>query len=116
MYKYKHEKLMKLFLTVAGIIGMLSQFVTLYSIENVVLWTRYFGYLRIIIPMCGVIIGCFTLLIAIRPYKPIPLNWVSLLVLTILLFLFATKLGGIVVGIALIINLFDTKEVVEDSY
>lgn len=107
---------MKLFLIVAGVIGVFNQFVNLYSIENVLLWIRFFGYFSIIAPICGIIIGCFTLLIAIRPNKTIPLNWISLLVLIILLFLFASKLGSIIVGGTLILSLFDTREQVKDMY
>lgn len=116
MYKFKHEKWMKVVLIVAGVVAVLSQFLNLYHIANVILWIHVFGLFSVVVSICGLIIGCFTLLLAVRPNNPIPLNWISLLVLTALLFLFATILGSIVTGGLLIYSFFDGKEPSEDSY
>ncbi len=52
-----------------------------------------------------VILGIIALLTVLKKNEPIPFNWVVLLVISILLFLFGGWIGGIIILIAAVIGI-----------
>ncbi|MFX0148907.1 MAG: hypothetical protein ACFE8E_14300 [Candidatus Hodarchaeota archaeon] len=111
--KYKHERIIKAFSIIGGFIGFFYRFFYLFNIDNINTWIQIFGYYEIISSMLGMIIAGITLLTSINPNNPLPLHWLSLMLLGALMLIFAYILGGIFVLIASIICLVDAKKINE---
>jgi len=77
------------FLTIlGGSIGFLIVFLRLYDIENVNKWIQDIGLGNAIFINCGLIIAGFTIITALKPDNPIPWNWISLIILAALTWIF----------------------------
>ena len=58
----------------------------------------------------SILIAIIVLLSAVRPNDPIPLHWILLIILGILLIVFGSVIGGILILIAGIIKLIDNPK------
>jgi hypothetical protein len=77
------------FLTIlGGAIGIIIVFLKLYEIENVEVWILNLGVGSLIFINCGFLIAGFTIVTALKPDKPIPWHWITLMVLAALNFIF----------------------------
>lgn len=114
--EYKHEKIIKIFSILGGVVGFFYRFFYLFNISEVSVWVQRFGYHEIIIAVFGMTIAGLTLLSAINSNDPIPLHWLSLMIFGILIFIFACILGGILVIIASMICLIDIKKSDEKDF
>ncbi|MHA1723996.1 MAG: hypothetical protein ACTSYC_04670 [Promethearchaeota archaeon] len=106
---YKNEKLMKFLIIIGailGLIGIISMFASLAGL----------GFFPSPVPsvvsiivsaIIGLIIVILTFLCALKPDRPLPFNWIVLLILAILLIIFVNLWGGLIVLIAAIIGLIE---------
>ena len=113
---YKHEKVIKAFSILGGFIGFFYRFFYLFNIIDINTWIQAFGFYEIVSAIVGMAIAGLTLLSSINPNDPIPLHWLSLMILGALLLIFAYILGGILVIISSIICLVDTKKPSEKDF
>lgn len=114
--EYKHEKTIRIFSILGGFIGFFYRFFYLFNINDINAWIQYFGFYGIIAAVTGMTIAGLTLLSSINPNDPIPLHWLSLMILGVLMLIFAYILGGILVIIASIICLVDAKKTNEKDF
>ena len=114
--KYKHEKTIKIFSILGGFIGFFYRFFYLFNINDINTWIQAFGFYEIVSAIVGMAIAGLTLLSSINPNDPIPLHWLSLMILGVLILIFAYILGGILVIIASIICLVDGKKTSEKDF
>ena len=103
--KYKYESLLKVFLILGGIIGLLTQILTLAGISNIpTVIPHWWGTSIIIILIVGIVISILTLICGLRKETKsgneiVPFHWISFLILAILILIFG---GGIVACVLLI--------------
>ena len=94
------------FLTVlGGASGILMVFMRLYEIENVEVWVLNLGLGSLIFINCGYLVAGFTIATALKPNKPIPWHWITLVVLATLNLIFINFLPALLILIAGIIEL-----------
>jgi len=62
--------------------------------------------------LVAIIIAILTLLSVLKPNEPIPYNWIILFVFSILLIIFRSIAGGIIVLVAAILGLLSETEVI----
>lgn len=100
MATYKYEKYMKILAIIGGILALLEGILGFFGATFSVFW----GF-PIIGPIIAIILGIVVILSVVRPGNPIPFTWVVLLILGILVIIFGSLLGGILVLIAGILGL-----------
>ena len=94
------------FLTVlGGASGIFMVFMRLYEIENVEVWILNLGHGSLIFINCGYIVAGFTIATALKPNKPIPWHWITLVLLAALNLIFVNFLSALLILIAGIIEL-----------
>lgn len=104
--QYKYESLIKVFIILGGIIGLLTQILTLAGISSIpTIISHWWGTSFIIILLVGIVISVLTLLCGLRKQTKtgneiVPFHWISFLILAILILVFG---GGIVACVLLII-------------
>jgi len=113
---YKHRKIIKGFCILGGFIGFFYCFFYLFNINDINVWIQAFGYYEIVSAIVGMAIAGLTLLSSINPNDPIPLHWLSFMILGALLLIFVYILAGILVIIASIICLVDGKRASEKHF
>lgn len=100
MATYKYEKIMKILAIIGGILALLEGILGFFGAAFSVFW----GF-PIIGPIIAIILGIVVILSVIRSGNPIPFTWIVLLILGILVIIFGSLLGGILVLIAGILGL-----------
>jgi hypothetical protein len=104
--QYKYETLIKVFVILGGIIGLLTQILTLAGVSGIpTIIPHWWGTSFIIILLVGIVISVLTLLCGLRKKtktgnEVVPFHWISFLILAILILVFG---GGIVACVLLII-------------
>ncbi|TFG30491.1 MAG: hypothetical protein EU532_00875 [Promethearchaeota archaeon] len=104
--QYKYESLIKVFVILGGIIGLLTQIFALAGISSVLtVIPHWWGASIILILIVGIVISVLTILCGLRKETKsgneiVPFHWISFLILAILLILFG---GGIIACVLLII-------------
>ena len=83
-----YRKLMRFLTILGGTIGFLNIFLRLYNIENVNIWIQDIGLGSVIFISSGLVIAGFTIITALKPDNPIPWNWISLIILAALTWIF----------------------------
>lgn len=89
---YKNEGIMKLLTILGGLIAIVTLILSLAGIENYGFIDPVFGIDFILNFIVGMVIAVLTLLVGLKPDKPLPFHWLVLFILGILLILFG---GGI---------------------
>ena len=103
---YKYETLIKVFVILGGIIGLLTQIVYLAGLSYFPrILPSWWGTSIIIVLLVGIVISVLTIICGLRKQSKsgneiVPFHWITFLILGILLILFG---GGIVACILLII-------------
>ncbi|MEJ2252036.1 MAG: hypothetical protein P8Y70_03790 [Candidatus Lokiarchaeota archaeon] len=93
------EKLMKILTILGAIVAIIEAAIGLsnFSFNNI-------PY-SLITHIVAIIIAILCLLSAIRPSDPIPFNWIILLIFSIVLIIFRSTVGGILIIIAAILGI-----------
>ncbi|MFX0069965.1 MAG: hypothetical protein ACFFAO_02645 [Candidatus Hermodarchaeota archaeon] len=104
--QYKYETLIKIFVILGGIVGLLFQIIALAGISYFPsIIPNYFGGAIIIILIIGIVISVLTIICGLRKQSKngneiVPFHWVTFLILAILIVIFG---GGIIACILLVI-------------
>ena len=98
------EKIVYLLAIIGSIIAILEAAIGLAYVSSI-----EYGLIQHIV---AIIIAILTLLSAIKPDDPIPFNWIILLVFSILLIIFRSIAGGIIVLVAAILGLLIEADVI----
>lgn len=104
--QYKYETLIKIFLVLGGIIGLVTQIGGLAGLSYIpTLVPHWFGTSIIVILIVGIVISVLTIICGLRKETKtgneiVPFHWISFLVLAILIIIFG---GGIIACVFLII-------------
>ncbi|MFX1410858.1 MAG: hypothetical protein ACFFA6_10920 [Promethearchaeota archaeon] len=88
----RNEDIMRLLAALGGIIALIEAIIGLggKKLENV----------HIIILIIGIVLAVIILLSVISPNKPIPMNWMVYVVLGIVMIVYTSTIGGILVLVA----------------
>jgi len=108
--KYKNEGIMKLLTILGAILGILGAVSFFASLAGSPFLPSPFTPANanaIVYGILLLIISILTFLCAYRPDDPLPFNWVVLLIMAILLFVFGSLWGGLCVIVAAIIGLVE---------
>jgi hypothetical protein len=95
--KKLYSKTIRFLVISGGGLGAIYIFLKLYQIENVEVWLLNLGVGSLIFINCGFLIAGFTIVTALKPDKPIPWHWITLLVLAALNFIFVNVLPAMLV-------------------
>jgi len=79
--------------------------VELSNIENVEVWLLNLGVSNLIFINCGYLVGGFTIMTALKPDKPIPWHWITLISLAALTFIFVDILPAVMILVSGILEL-----------
>ncbi|MBD3213994.1 MAG: hypothetical protein GF311_15395 [Candidatus Lokiarchaeota archaeon] len=104
--KTEINKIMYILTLIGGIIAI---FEAAIGVSNIKAFN--FDY-DLISRIVAIVIAVLILLSALKPDDPIPFNWVVLLVFSILLIIFGSFAGGIIVLVAAILGLFSEADVI----
>jgi hypothetical protein len=96
---YKFEQIMKILTIIGGIVAIIEGIWQFFAPAWVAFW--HVPYLNAIVLL---ILGILALLTGLKG-KPIPFTWVMLLILGILILIFGSLLGGVLLIIAAILGL-----------
>ena len=99
------RKIVRLLTILGGLLGFLFVFSKLFNIEDVNQWIQYTGISNVISINVGMIVACFAVTLALKPDKPIPWHWITLMILSALIFVFIHLLPALLVIGASIIEL-----------
>ena len=99
------RKMVRLLTILGGLLGFLFVFSKLFNIEDVNQWIQYTGISNVISTNIGMVIACFAVTLALKPDNPIPWHWITLMILSALIFVFIHFLPAILVIGASIIEL-----------
>ena len=99
------RKIVRLLTILGGLLGFLFVFSKLYNIEDVNQSIQYTGLSSVISANIGMVIACFAVTLALKPDNPIPWHWITLMILSALIFVFIHFLPAILVTGASIIEL-----------
>ncbi|MHA1723997.1 MAG: hypothetical protein ACTSYC_04675 [Promethearchaeota archaeon] len=102
MPKYKRYSTMKIFAVIGGILVLVESFLSFVG-RSFTIFISLGG--SIIGPIIGIILGLVVFLACVRPEDPIPFNAVLFLILGILIIIFSSLIGGILVLIAGVLGL-----------
>ena len=92
MLKTRNEDLMRLLAGLGAIIALIEAIIGL--------GTRSIEAIKIITLIIGIIIAVIILLSVISPDKPLPMNWILYVVLGIVMIIYTSIIGGILVLLA----------------
>lgn len=106
---YKNQKLMKFLTIIGAILGLVGVISIFASLAGLGFFPSPIPYVvnAVVSAIVGLIIVVLTFLCALKPDEPLPFNWIVLLILAILLIIFASLWGGLVVLIAALIGLIE---------
>ena len=99
------RKIVRLLTVLGGLLGFLFVFTKLFDIKDVNQWIQNTDLFSVISTNFGMLIACFAVTLALKPDNPIPWHWVTLMVLSALIFVFIHFLPAILVLGASIIEL-----------
>jgi len=100
-----YRKIVRFLTVLGGAIGIFIVFSKLYEIENVDLWILNLGIGSLIFINCGFLIAGFTIVTALKPNKPIPWHWITLVALAALNLIFVNFIPAILILISGILEL-----------
>jgi hypothetical protein len=100
------EKLMKVLVILGAIVAIIEG---LFGIINSSLPT--IGY-NLIAHIVAIIIAILCLLSAVRPSDPIPFHWIVILIFSILLIIFGSPIGGILILISAILGILVEADII----
>jgi len=100
-----YRKTVRLLTIGGGAIGIFLVFLKLYEIENVEVWILNLGIGSLIFINIGFLIAGFTIITGLKPNKPIPWHWVTLVILAALNLIFVNLLPAILILISGVLEL-----------
>ena len=100
-----YRKIVRLLTILGGAAGIFIVFLKLYEIENVEVWILNLGLGNLIFINCGFLIAGFTIVTALKPDKPIPWHWITLVSLAALNLIFVNLLPAVLILISGILEL-----------
>ncbi len=102
--KSDHEGIAKLLAILGGIVALIEAILSLTRGKAIV--DIDFGFVnKIVAAIIAIILAIIVLLSALKPDKPIPFNAILLIILGIVMIIFSSLIGGILVLIAGIVLL-----------
>jgi hypothetical protein len=104
--KTEINKIMYILALIGGIIAI---FEAAIGLSNIKAFNVDYDLISRIV---AIVMAVLILLSALKPDDPIPFNWVVLLVFSILLIIFGSFAGGIIVLVAAILGLFSEADVI----
>ncbi len=104
MTRYKRYDVMKILAIIGGILALLESILSLVGRAFTVL-IHPAG--MIVSAIVGIILGLVVILACVKPENPIPFNAILFLILGILIIIFSSLIGGILVLVAGILGLVD---------
>ncbi len=106
----KYLKIVKGLTFLGGMINFLYCLFYLLNIDDVDQWVLTFGVSDIVFMMIGMVISGLSILVAVKPHDPIPLNWMVLVIFTVLLMIFSFMGGALLILVATVFDVIDTAK------
>ena len=104
----KYIKIVKGLTFLGGIINFMYCLFYLLNIDDVDQWILTFGIKDLFFAMIGMVISGLTILLSVKPNEPIPLNWMVLIIFTVLLMIFSFMGGALLILAATVFDVIDT--------
>jgi len=108
---YKNEGIMKVLTVLGGLVGLvyiINGFASLAGVSFLPLIVNIQLLDTIIMLIIGLVVVILTLLVALKPNKPLPFHWLMLFILAILLVIFRAGIWAcVLVIIAALIGLIE---------
>jgi len=100
-----YRKIVRFLTILGGAVGVIYIFLKLYEIENVEVWLLNLGIGNLIFINCGFLVAGFTIMTALKPNKPIPWHWLTLVTLAALTLIFVNILPAVLILVSGILEL-----------
>jgi len=92
----KYDQIMKILAVLGGIITLIDALGSFFGFS---FSSGYWGY-SYVWPIIAIILGILVILMVVQPGKPLPFTLIVLLIMGILILIFGSWLGGVLVLIA----------------
>jgi len=92
----KYDQIMKLLAIIGGIIALIDALLSFFGLS---FSSGYWGY-SIVWPIIAIILAILVILSVVQPGKPLPFTGIVLLIMGILIIIFGSWIGGVLVLIA----------------